>query len=324
MVKYNMAATARRLVEQVVVIQPGEHVLLVTDSDRPPTITEALAHAIAGAGAVLSIMHMPPHKMGGIDPPRHVGAAMAASDVVILQTSFATIHTDTARAAMKDGARILEMWGFQEDMMTEGGAMADYAEVRRLSERLADLITRARSVRFTTPKGSDFRLSVEGRTCFPLFGLATEKGTFAAIPDGEAAVSPLEGTAEGVLVDPFCIERKDLGVLREPFGRIEVRAGKVVSMAGSPGAERFWRVLEENGETAKNLAEFALGTNPACRPYASIREGKKTWGTCHVAVGDSGSIGGKVVSPLHVDIVFARPTVYVDDQVVVQDGRVLA
>jgi len=126
-----------------------------------------------------------------------------------------------------------------------------------------------------------------------------------------------------VLVDPFCIEHKALGILREPFGRIEVSDGKVTSMAGSAGAEHFWQVIEEKDETAKNIGEFALGTNPACRPYTSLREAKKTRGTCHVAVGDNRSLGGNVMSPLHVDLIFAQPTVYADDRMILQDGKIM-
>ena len=134
----------------------------------------------------------------------------------------------------------------------------------------------------------------------------------------------MEGSAEGVLVDPLSIEHKDLGILREPFGRIEVSGGKVVSMEGSLKAAHFWKVITSKGETAKNIAEFALGTNPACRPYVSLREAKKARGTCHVAVGDSGSLGGKVVSPLHVDLIFDKPTVYLDDRMILEGGRIMA
>ncbi|HID30639.1 MAG TPA: hypothetical protein EYP19_11625, partial [Desulfobacterales bacterium] len=176
-------------------------------------------------------------------------------------------------------------------------------------------------IRFTTPEGSDLRIEVENRPVAMLTGVATQKGTFTAFPDGEVALSPQEGSAEGVLVDPISIEHKDLGILRKPFGRVEIRAGKVVSISGSPEADRFWRVLEENGDTAKNIAEFALGTNPACRPHVSLREAKKTRGTCHVAVGDSRTLVGNVESPLHVDLIFAKPTVYADEQMILKDGQ---
>lgn len=322
MTKFNMVPTARRIVEQVLDVKEGELALLVTDSDRPASITEALAHALSAAGARLSVMHMPPHLNGGIDPPPHVGAAMAASDVAILQTSFATIHTETARSALRRGARVLDMWGWREDMMVAGGALADYDEVARVTRKISDIYTEAKSGRFTTPEGCDMRFSLEGRTCFPLVGVARGPGEFAACPDGEAAMSPLEGTANGVMVNPFSIERKDLEFVAEPM-RIEIRDGKAASITGGAAADRFWALLEESGDLAKNVAEFAIGTNPACRPRETMREAKKTWGTCHMAVGDSGSIGGVVDAPLHIDMIFDNPTAWADEQLIIEDGKIV-
>ena len=50
MIKFNMAPAARNLADHVMAVKPGEKALIVTDSGRSPRITEALAHAIAGAG----------------------------------------------------------------------------------------------------------------------------------------------------------------------------------------------------------------------------------------------------------------------------------
>ena len=42
-----------------------------------------------------------------------------------------------------------------------------------------------------------------------------------------------------------------------------------------------------------------------------------------MAVGGSGSIGGNVVAPLHVDMIFDNPTAWADERIVVQDGRIV-
>jgi len=321
MIPFNMAPTARRIVEQVLATRSGERALLVTDSDRPASVTEAMAHALSGAGTELAIMHMAPHLMGGIDPPPHVAAAMYESDIVVLQTSFATVHTNTVRESLKRGTRVLDMWGWVEEMMVVGGALADYDEVARITHRTAEALTRAQTGRFTTPDGCDMSFSLAGRPCHSLIGVAREPGQFTACPDGEAAISPLEGTADGVMVNPFSIERQDLGFVTEPI-RLEVRNGKVTSIMGSPAADRFWSLLEEYGGLAKNIAEFAIGTNPASRKRATMREAKKSYGTCHMAVGDSGSLGGDVVAPLHVDMIYDNPTVWADDEIILRDGQI--
>ena len=78
------------------------------------------------------------------------------------------------------------------------------------------------------------------------------------------------------------------------------------------------------GDSAHNIAEFALGTNPASLLGTKMRESKKAWGTAHVGLGDNKSIGGVVDSPLHIDLIFRNPTVTVDDLVLVKDGKIVA
>ena len=322
MIKSNMAPAARSLADHVMAVQAGEKALIVTDSGRSPSITEALAHAIAGAGAKLAIIEMPPHPMGGVDPPAHVTAAVQASDVVFFQTTSATFHTDTMRGAIARGTRILEMWGFEEEMMVTGPLGVDYAKMERVTQALASLMTEGKTGRFTTPEGTDVSFSIEGCRGMGLLQLARNPGECCACPGGEAAVCPLMGSTEGVLVNPFSIEHRGLGFVTEPM-RIEVRAGKAHAITGSPAGERFWGYIVEAGELARNVAEFAIGTNNACRKRFTVREAKKAVGTCHMAFGDSRSLGGDVNVPFHVDMIYDNPTVWFDERMVMKDGKIL-
>ncbi len=322
MIKFNMAPTARKIVDYILAVKPDEKALIVTDSGRSPRITEALAHAISGAGANLAIIHMTPHMMGGIDPPPHVGAAIHASDVAILQTSYASFHTNTVRQALAKGTRVLEMWGFEEEMMVVGGANVDYKEMESIPMKLSDLMTKAKTGRFTTPEGTDISFSIEGREAFALLQTARGPGEHCACPGGEATICPVLGSANGVLVSPFCIEHKDLGQITDHI-RIEIKDGNAVSAGGSPAGERFWRILEEAEDLAKNVAEFAFGTNSAARKRATVREAKKAFGTCHMAFGDSQSLAGEINTPLHVDMIYDNPTVWIDEKMVMKDGKLL-
>lgn len=318
-----MAPTARRIVEQVLAVKPGEQVLMITDSERPPSITQALVSAVAAVAGETLLLTMKARPRGGVEPPPVVAAAMKAADAVLFQTSYATFHTNAARAALANGARICDMWGFDEEMMLRGGINADYDEVRRISERLAELMRGAKRARLTTPDGTDLSVSIDGRKILTLVGAARESGQATALPDGEAVVSPLEGSAEGVLVNPFTIEKREIAFPREPV-RVDVKDGRIASISGGYEAEFLAKVVEEVGESARNIAELALGTNPECRLGLKMREAKKAWGTAHIGIGDNKSIGGVVDSPLHIDLIFRNPTVTVDDTVLVKDGKVVA
>ncbi len=318
-----MAPAARRVAEQVLAIKPAEQVLIVTDSERPPTITQALLSAVAAVAGETILLTMKARAMGGVEPPPVVAAAMLAADAVLLQTSYATFHTNAARAAMAKGVRICDMWGFDEEMMLRGGINADYDEVRRISERLAGLMQSAKRAHLTTPEGTDLTVSLEGRKVLTLVGMARVSGENCALPDGEAVVSPAEGSAEGILVNPFTIEKREIGFPKEPV-RVEVKQGRISSITGGYEASFLAEVVEKAGPTARNIAEFALGTNPECHLGTKLREAKKAWGSAHIGIGDSKSIGGNVDSPLHIDLIFRNPTVTVDDTVLVKDGKVVA
>ena len=318
-----MAPAARKIVEQVLAVQPGEQVLVITDAERPPSITQALISAVGAVAAETILLTMKARAMGGVEPPPIVAAAMQAADVILFQTSYATFHTNAARTAMARGVRLCDMWGFDEEMMLRGGVAADYDEVRRISERLAGLLRAGKRVRMTTPEGTDLTVTIEGRKVLTLTGSAREKGSGCALPDGEAVVSPLEGSAEGVLVNPFTIEKREIAFPREPV-RVEVKEGRIASITGGTEAAFLAQVVEKAGLSARNIAEFALGTNPASPLGTKLREAKKAWGTAHVGIGDSKSIGGVVDSPLHIDLIFKNPTVTVDEVVLVKDGRVVA
>jgi leucyl aminopeptidase (aminopeptidase T) len=229
-------------------------------------------------------------------------------------------HTNAERDALKTGARVCNIREVDEEMMVRGGMTADYEEVDRITQRGVALLAAATRARVTTPEGTDLTLDLTGRPAFALSGFARERGTFSGLPDGEAAIAPLEGRTQGVLVNPYLIEK--IGQVTEPF-RLEVRDGQITRVEGGAQAQALAAILARKDPGARNFAaELALGTNPACRLIPKSREIKKRLGQAHVALGDNLSLAGTVDSAIHLDIVMLRPTVILDDdRVVLDDGE---
>ncbi len=317
-----MVPMARVIVERVLGVKPGETVCIFTDTQRPQSITQLLAGSVRAAGAEPVIATITPRGIGGVDPPPPAAAAIKAADAIIAQASYAIIHTETIRESLKNGSRVCDMWGFNEDMMVHGGATADYDEITELSLKLEKLFTNGKEARMTTPAGTDITVSLEGRPGAILAGFATEPGSFCAFPDGEATIAPLEGSANGVLVNPFCMEKEEFGFITEDIS-LKVEAGKVTDIKGGIIARQLLELLEPLGDSARNIAELAIGTNPKARLGVTIRETKKAWGTTHVALGDSRSLGGTVESPMHMDMIFREPTLTIDGRTVVKDGQIV-
>lgn len=314
-----MAFAANMLIKQVLELKEGETVLIITDTDRPTTITEAIAYSAVSAGGLVTVLTMQPQQVGGEEPPAPVAAAMAASQVVINQSTQSLTHTEATRMAMKKGARIANLRNFTEDMMYNGGINADYHQVRKISEYLADLLTNTDKIHLTTPEGTDLTMWTKDRKAIAQTGFVTKPGMISGLPDGEATLAPLEGVSEGVVISPYIADQ--LGQITEPF-QMEIRNGRITNITGGKQAESLRLLLESKDDAGYNAAsQFALGTNPACRIVANTREVGKKLGTAHIAIGDNRSLGGLSASSFHIDFVFLKPTVYFDDRCIINNGQ---
>jgi leucyl aminopeptidase (aminopeptidase T) len=314
-----MAFAANMLINQVLQLKKGETVLIVTDTDRPRIITQALAYSAISSGGKVVVVTMEPQDIGGAEPPAPVAAAMAASQVVINQSTFSLTHTAAVREAMKKGARVANLRNVTEEMMVTGGITADYRQIKRITEMIARLLTEADVIRLTTPEGTDLTMRSQGRAAIAQSGFVTKPGELSGLPDGEATLAPLEGVTEGVIVSPYVADQ--IGQITEPF-RMEIVKGRIKSITGGRQARDLKGILEKRDDAGYNAAsQFALGTNSACRVIPNTREVSKKLGTAHIAIGDNISLGGKSKGTYHIDIVLLNVTVYLDGRLIVKDGE---
>jgi leucyl aminopeptidase (aminopeptidase T) len=263
---------------------------------------------------------MTPRKMHGNEPPRIVAGAMREATVIFAPTTYAITHTEAFKEALKAGARAIILRGVTEDMMIHGAINANYLDIRRRSEILGNVLRKASKILVMSPFGTDLQMEIKGRQVFVLSGFAVKPGTFAALPDGEVALSPVEGTAAGVIV--FDSSMDGIGALTNPV-RLDVKRGRVINISGGQEAETIKRLIEEVGECGSNIAEFAVGTNPMARLIGNLAEDKKKEGTVHIAVGDNHNLGGEVMCNIHLDGLMTLPTVKVDEKTIIERGQVL-
>ena len=310
-----LKSAARSILVSSLALKEGERFLVVTDPDRR-RIGEALFEAGAALGAEAALAVMLPRKANGEEPPGHMAAAMAAADVVVVPTTHSLTHTRARLHAAERGARVATMPGITEDMFQEGAITADYAEVERLTKRVAATLDSAREALVVTDSHR-LRMSVEGRNAIASTGVYREPGRSGNLPSGEAFLAPVEGTSEGELLVDGSIA--GIGRLSEPV-LLEVSEGQLVS-ASSQDGERLLSLLGSSPK-GRNLAELGVGTNDKARLRGVTLEDEKIYGTIHIAFGSNDTFGGTVAAGVHLDAVVLEPELYLDDLLVVGQGYV--
>ena len=310
-----LAKTAKMAVEVLTEVKPGENVCIATDTNKL-SIAQALAEACYAVGAEVVICIMTPRQIHGEEIPPVLAGAMKAANVIFAPTSYALTHTRGRLAATKAGARTLIIREVTEDTFTNGAVTADYEEIYAVTNALVKRFDKGSEIRMTSPLGSDITMSIEGRNGLCLAALVRPPAWFASLPSGEAAVSPVEGTAEGTIVVDHAID--SIGLLKEPI-TITVKKGRAVSVSGGEQAKRLETFIHKD-KNANNIGEFAIGTNPLSRMLGNVAEDKILRGCVHIAVGDNHTIGGKTESSIHLDMVTLKPTVWLDGKKVVDKG----
>jgi leucyl aminopeptidase (aminopeptidase T) len=311
---------AHRVIDSYLGVRPGERVLVICDTRTSPSIPEALGAQAVAQGADPVIVTIAPRSRSGVEPPGPVAAAMLETDVVISVASTSMYHTEAKGAAQRAGARGCFNAPSLEDAWIHGAMTADFTLIRERSERLADRLRGAQTIRVTSPAGTDLTASIAGREPKGwLTGICRHPGEASAYPGGEVSLPPVEGTAHGRVV----VERvmTDLGRLSDPITWI-VEDGRVTDIRGGADAVRLAHHVE-GIENADNIGEIGIGMNPAARLTDEITESKKRLGTAHVAMGDSaGEYGGTVICDVHLDGMVLDAVVEVDGEVLVDRGEV--
>jgi leucyl aminopeptidase (aminopeptidase T) len=298
--------------------KPSESVLIVTDEPLRP-IGLALRQAAKDLGHDVMLLEMLPRATNAAEPPPHVAQFMTMVDVVLCPTSKSLTHTEARRAATAAGARVGTLPGVTEAIMIRC-MNADYQRIADRTDRLCRLMKGSKTIRVVAPAGTDITMPVEGRLPIASTGLFRERGQFGNLPTGEAYLAPLEGQSNGVVVVDGSMA--GVGVVATPI-RIVVKNGQATDISGGREAEQLVALLEPHGAPGRNLAEFGVGTNDRAQLSGVILEDEKVMGTIHIAFGDNKSMGGSVRVASHLDGLVKHPSVWFDDRLIMDAGRLL-
>lgn len=296
-------------------VGPTDSVLVVCN-DEQRLIAASFVAAAKPRAQTVTMLEFATLSRHGEEPPAEVAEAMAHADVVFAPTSFSLSQTQARIEATRRGVRIATLPTITEEIFART-LPVDYAELKRTGEWLAARLTAASTARITSAAGTEIVLRLEGRTGRSDDGNLQQQGMFGNLPAGEAYIAPLETMGDGTIV--FDGSLPGHGRLASPV-RITVEDGRAVDADGDVG-EWLLETLDSGGEHGRSLAELGIGTNPAAILTGNVLEDEKVIGTMHLAFGTSAGMGGVNVAGVHIDGIVLRPTVELDRERVLDDGR---
>ena len=311
---------ARKIVDICASVQKNESVVVITDF-ATSDVAEAIAAAALERTPDVVVVAMPPRAIDGQEPPSTVAAAAAGADVIFTPVQQSVTHTHAVRNALTSGARGIMLTAFNAGMLSRGGIEADFEAIRPLCLRVGELLGECDEVHLTAPGGTDLRVSLAGRPANAHSGIVRGAGELSTVPNVETSGSPVEGSAQGVIVSDASIPYYSIGLLEQPI-RFEVTDGFVTKIEGGSQADFLADLLARQGDrNVYNIAQVSFGLNPHCPMEGVMLHDEGVYGTAHIGIGTSVLLGGEVKTLTHFDALMWKPTLSLDGEVVLRGGE---
>lgn len=204
----------------------------------------------------------------------------------------------------------------------------DYADLKNRCVKIAAVLEKAVTVRVTNPGGTDIMLCVKGRKPHLDDGDYSRPGAGGNLPAGEVFVSPVVGSAEGVIVFDGSISSHSGDLVIKDKIACVVNAGYVTEIKGGAEADALLETISiaeskalEMGESgslpkdkaatfaknARNIGELGIGLNPKAEVRGNMLEDEKALGTCHFAIGSNYDDDAPAL--IHLDGLVSSPTI---------------
>jgi hypothetical protein len=299
-------------------VRSGERVLVLADASTDPLALSALVAGAAYRDAGVHVLTIPPVSPGGSDRPGLDPLTLAAygeADAVVSCVWWAEVHTAELffTVVPRHRARFVSLHMTATPAALATGSRFPPELFYVIKRRSVELTAGAQRIRVTTDRGTDVTF---GGPRFDTDAGPMEPGMWRPWPLGGLNFYPT--STDGVLV----IEETTVtGVPADPL-RVHLRDNLVTNLEGGEAADQLRRF----GPDGYYLRHAFIGLNPKVRLDGAPQfEREKHAGAFYLGI--DGLIDGRADPGgpgfAHCDCQFDRPTITVDDRLLVDVGRLL-
>lgn len=294
---------------------------------RTPALTMKLAEIVdvfigteAGEGRT----------MKGVAPERIAARGKAFAPIPQLMIKR-NVRAVTLGNGLYPSAERAEQFGMSRDELSRlmyGGIDADYAKLQVTGEQVRKTLASGKELHVTSPDGTDLRVRIGGRPVVVSDGVISaedrKKGGPAVsvwLPAGEVFLTPVPGTANGVIVADHMYYQGD----RIDGLKLEVKNGRVVGMSARSGLGPMEEYYQLAGPGKDVVGVVDIGINPSLElPEGGAVNVWSRAGAVTIAVGDNTWAGGDNRVNFGIPAEVKAATLDVDGTALVQAGKLTA
>ncbi len=304
-------------------LKNGENLLIITEPPSDWRVAESLFDAALQKGVRPIITMIPYRGEHNVDPPLTLAASMKTADAAITLIPYesADFYTRPFLEMLQSGTRMLGFLSATAEDLINLIYYHNFIVTDRICEVLEEVISKAKKIRITSPKGTDLEAELGGRPVQSNPGRVSQPGDEGYLPPGVVGQAPIEESWNGRAVfDAFVYP---VGVLRNPIC-VEIREGRIISISGGYEAKIFKDWMESRKDP--NIywtCHYGFGINPRLKQLSGLKFlDERMYGLFDIGFGtnDLPCFKGKIRANGHTDGLMTNASVFYDGECIFDQG----
>jgi len=309
-----LGAVFKSVLAQCANLKPDENAIVISDLSQDPSIIQSLKDTVLSFRATPTLLSVAVDVLHEEKLYASLLSLMKTHDLLLICPS-ALFPSKIRKEAVDSGCRVLSMATVNPKMAMRCFDL-DYEELSRVTKEVSNLFSSASKAIIRTKAGTDVEIKLSGLKATYFDGLCREPRSLSALPAGVVVAVPDSGSGS-IVIDGSVA---DLGLVKKPIN-LNIYNGTVKEIEGEREAKWLKTRLERGGDKAFTLAEVGIGTNPKAAYTGNLIEDERVLGSCHFGFGGNVHIGGQVQSAVHIDTTVRKPTVSLDGEEIVTEGK---
>lgn len=316
---------AKTVVQNWLRIREGEKLTILTD-EHCHRQAEVIKDEALKAKAEVKLLSVPTGRghAGAILEQDPFSSAIDWSETIVGASTYSMLTARKIRDAAASGKRYLSLPLSGKDgapTLHRDFMQMPTEEAAEMAKVLLSRIRGKKRIHVTTPAGTDLHLSIEGRTAGAFTG-DFSTGDPCESSCFEVYISPREDQTHGIMVVDASLGY--IGAPQKPLA-IKFLDGKIIEIENSEEGTVLKDFLGTFSDDKMLIAaEFGMGLNTCgvCNGDCYI-EDESAYGTFHIGIGRNLTLGGENDAAGHNDLVCFHPTIWFDEELVYQDGKIV-
>lgn len=311
---------ARIIVEDWLQTKKGDYIIYITDETTKKE-ANAFFKAVENINARCRIIELNSKEVQSGQCFEDLKWEMAQADAVVGATNYSFITTDAVYYALSKGVQFLSM-----PMSTNDGSSLLEQEFLKMDPDVSTLIgmpmfwqlRKANHIHVITKLGTDLHFDITDRFPGIFHGSLWEPGKCSS-SSFEIYIPPIEYKTNGKLILDGSMGY--IGLVEKPV-EIMIENGYIKNIEETADGLKLKKYIESFHDLEMFCAaEFGIGLNTIskCRGISYI-EDESAYGTFHIGFGRNLALGGCHNAAGHFDLVTHKPTIIVDDKVIMKNG----